>query len=367
MSLPAALPAREAELSARWAAGIGGPLRLEDGRTLKVIFPGVPGGGSGPDFNGAILEAGGDVLSGDVEVHLLASGWRAHGHGRDPAYAGVILHVVAVNDEPGALTAHSCGRLIPVLAVPPQVISPEGFTPPCALAAAGGFEPGPALDRLGLRRLRIKAARAAPLVTAHGPGQALYALLLETLGGPANREPFAALARRMPLAALLDLSEGGEAPRALTVTAHLKGAAASLVLRRAGLRPMASPARRLETAGKIISGLWHGGAAPEWPAQLAPREVPRWEHAGRALGIECMVNAVLPVALAAGAWPEAAIEQAFLALRSPGTYGRLRPLERWLGAGGAKPFPGAARLQGGLLLHADYCSRGKCGQCPLSS
>jgi len=43
-------------------------------------------------------------------------------------------------------------------------------------------------------------------------------------------------------------------------------------------------------------------------------------------------------------------------------HGRLRRL----GAGGARVFPGAARLQGGLLLHADYCTRGACGRCPLS-
>lgn len=369
MTAAAPLPASEAGLAARWAAGIAGPLRLEDGRTLKVIFPGIPGGSSGPDFRGAILEAEGDLLRGDVEVHLVASGWRAHGHGRDPAYAGVVLHVVGANDDPGALTAHASGRLIPILVLPAPVGPPLAFTPPCVFATARGLEPGPALDRLGLRRLRIKAARAAPLVAAHGAGQALYALLLETLGGPANREPFAAVARRLPLAALLELAEGGDAPRALALTSHLKGTAAGLVLRRAGLRPMASPSRRLETAGALLARLWPEGSGPGWPALLPPEEAVRALRrgpAGPSLGIECLVNAVLPVALAAGEWPEAAVEQAFLALPSPGTYGRLKPLERWLAGSGARPFPGAGRLQGGLLLHADYCSRGKCGQCPMT-
>lgn len=370
MSLAVALPARESELSARWAAGAAGALRLEDGRTLRVVFPGTPAGAGGPDFTGAILEAAGDLLRGDVELHLAASGWRAHGHARDPAYASVVLHVVAVNDEPGALTAHASGRLIPVLVLPPPVAFPPAFTPPCVLAAANGLEPGPALDRLGLRRLRMKAARAAPLVSAHGPGQALYSLLLETLGGPANREPFAALARRLPLAVLLEAADVSGAARPLAVTAHLKGAAASLVLRRAGLRPMASPSKRLESAGALIARLWPAGAAPAWPGALVPgsdETVLRAGAVGRSLALECAVNAVLPVAFASGAWPEADVERTLLALRSPGTYGRLKPLERWLGAGGAKPFPGAARLQGGLLLHADYCSRGMCGRCPLSS
>ena len=369
MSLPAHIPARESDLAERWAAGIPGSLRLEDGRALRVIFPGTPAGGSGPDFTGAILEADGDLLRGDVELHLAASGWRAHGHARDPAYAAVVLHVVLENDDGAALTAHASGRLIPVLVLPPPVSFPPPFTPPCAIAAANGREPGPALDRLGLRRLRMKAARADHLVRAVGSGQALYALLLETLGGPANREPFAAIARTLPLGPLLELAAGSDAPRAFALSAHLKGRAANLVLRRAGLRPMASPGRRLEAAGAVLARLWPAGAPPGWPASLPSGgdEAPlRTAGIGRALALECMVNAVLPVALAAEEWPAPEVERAFLALRSPGTYGRLRPLERWLGAGGARVFPGAARLQGGLLLHADYCSRGMCGRCPLS-
>ena len=40
----------EAALAARWAAGERRPLRLEDGRALRVIFPGVPGGGASLEF-----------------------------------------------------------------------------------------------------------------------------------------------------------------------------------------------------------------------------------------------------------------------------------------------------------------------------
>lgn len=348
---------------------MSGPLRLEDGRTLRVIFPGVPGGGAGPDFTGAILDAGGDLLRGDVELHLRASGWDVHGHRADPAYAGVVLHVVAANDSGQAATAHASGRLLPIL-----VLSPEepaglpGFIPPCALSAARGESFAQTLERMSLRRLRAKAVRVEPVVRAHGPGQALYGFALEVLGGSANREPFAALARRLPLAALLERA-APDADRPLALTAELKGAAAGLVVRRAGLRPMASPGRRLEAAGKLFARWWPA-REPAWPAALTPPL--SWKLAaapgiGRSAAVELMVNAVLPVALAAGLWEEDAVAAAWRELPSPGTYGRLKTLEGWLGGATAPPFDSAARLQGGLLLHNDYCTRGACGRCPLSS
>ncbi len=364
---------RESDVSARWAAGFRGALRLEDGRALKVIFPGVPGGGSGPDFKGAILDAGGDFLRGDVEIHLLASGWRTHGHHLDVAYAGVVLHAVAANDTGALATLHFSGRAIPVLVLPAeegQTAFPPPFTPPCALAAAQGRASRESLERLGLRRLRMKAARAGPLVAASGSGQALYALSLEILGGPPNRAPFASLARRLPLAALAERVERAPIPRQRLIAAELRGAAATLAVRRAGLRPMASPVRRLEVAAAVIHRWWPEGAAMGWPAALpagAGLPTPLPPGLGRSLAIELWVNAVLPVALAAKEWPEAECESELLALPSPGTYGKLKRLDDWLGAGDEAPFRTAARLQGGILLHADYCTKGMCGRCPLSS
>lgn len=360
----------EAELAARWGAGVRGPLRLEDGRALKVVFPGVPGGASGPDYRGAIVEAGGDLLRGDVEIHLRAGGWRGHGHHLDPAYAGVVLHVVEANDTGALATLGAAGRAIPVLVL--RVAAGglgERFTPPCAFAAAHGAEVEATLERMGARRLRLKAARVAPLVESAGAGQALYTLILETLGGAANRAAFARLARELPLAALLERVDG-RAPgvaRAFAAAAELKGATAVLALRRAGLRPLAAPARRLEVAGAIVAGLW-GGVDVGWPGELREGELPRLRAPGlgRGAAIELAVNAVLAVALASGAWEEASVTTAWRALPSPGTYGRLKRLEGWLGHAGGRPFATAACLQGGLLLHGDYCGRGMCGRCPLS-
>ena len=70
-------------------------LRTLDGEPLRVLHPGFASVEGGPDFRGAVLQIG-DLAprSGDVEVDVRASGWRAHGHDRNPAFRNVLLHVV---------------------------------------------------------------------------------------------------------------------------------------------------------------------------------------------------------------------------------------------------------------------------------
>ncbi|MCK9519262.1 MAG: DUF2851 family protein, partial [Dehalococcoidia bacterium] len=269
-----------------------------------------------------------------------------------------------------AVTVHGSGRAIPVLVLrSAPAVFPPPFTPPCVFATGGGLAPAPVLARMGMRRLRMKAAGVAPLVADQGAGQALYLLLLETLGGSTNRAAFGQLARQLPLAALLERAESTSSARALAFTAELKGVAGRLVVRRAGLRPMAAPGRRLEAAGVLLARLWPAGAPASWPAPLVP-ERPLKTLAvpgiGRAMALELVVNAVLPVAQTSGAWDGGAIEACFTALPSPGTYGKLRRLECWLGGKPARPFRGAAELQGALLLHGEYCTKGACGRCPMS-
>jgi hypothetical protein len=72
-----------------------GDLRLLDGRPLRVLHPGIWNHGAGPDFAGAVLQfAQEPSVTGDVEVDLLSSGWRGHGHDRNLNFANVKLHIV---------------------------------------------------------------------------------------------------------------------------------------------------------------------------------------------------------------------------------------------------------------------------------
>lgn len=75
-------------------------LRTTTGAPLTIQQFGVHNQHAGPDFDGARLSIDGLQWAGKVEMHLRSSEWYVHGHDTDPAYDGVILHVVLEEDRP---------------------------------------------------------------------------------------------------------------------------------------------------------------------------------------------------------------------------------------------------------------------------
>src|SRR6478735_1337386 len=110
-------PVSELALARAWATGaIPSHLITTNGVAVDVVFRGSWTHGAGPDFAGAMVALpNGRLLTGSIEFHLVTSGWRSHGHHRDPAYDEVILHLVGVDD--GAETVRSNGEPVPVSVV----------------------------------------------------------------------------------------------------------------------------------------------------------------------------------------------------------------------------------------------------------
>lgn len=70
-------------------------LRTTDGKPVRIFHPGFISVEGGPDFGNAVLQIGNDPpRSGDVEIDLRSSGWRAHGHDQNPHFENVLLHAV---------------------------------------------------------------------------------------------------------------------------------------------------------------------------------------------------------------------------------------------------------------------------------
>jgi len=74
-------------------------LVTDNNQMVEIINPGTENKDAGPDFMDARIRIGGTLWAGNVEIHLRASDWMAHGHYKDPLYDSVILHVVGENDQ----------------------------------------------------------------------------------------------------------------------------------------------------------------------------------------------------------------------------------------------------------------------------
>ena len=223
-------------------------LVTQDGRRLKVLYPGRRSSSAGPDFRDCVLSTdSGDIVVGDVEVHVTTGGWRAHGHHVDSNYNGVVLHVVlAPSGRPTTTLESRAEAPVAAIGAVPQKGEPESGPSRQENAKV----PAPAieekLDGAGDERFRSKANGYAMELETRDAEQVLYAGIMEALGYSANRRPFAALAAGMPMARLRMLRDEPGEKRILAIRAMLVSAS--------GLMSSASPADA-ERFRAIISGL----------------------------------------------------------------------------------------------------------------
>ena len=188
---PFTSPLSEATLSRLWAGQRfpASALVTRQGAPLRVLRPGRPGRGAGPDFRDALIAApSGRLLRGDVELHVRARDFRRHGHHRDARYNGVVLHVVFEDDDADE-TLLASGRRVPVVALArwtrrradelaAWLAAPQLWREPChdAVARLGREGVEAALEQLGDLRFRERAASVADLIARHGAPAALEQL-----------------------------------------------------------------------------------------------------------------------------------------------------------------------------------------------
>jgi hypothetical protein len=287
---------REDDLQRVWERQLfrRGRLLTEEAIPLVVEFPGVRSGEGGPDFRGARLVLGGRRVIGDVELHLSPSGWRAHGHDRDGAYAGVVLHVVLRRDP--ATAARPCP--VPLLVLEPYLAAvPEPSRPVVSPAD---------LDAWGEAWFAERRARIRRALERRPPDEVLYREILVALGYKHNKAGMAEVARRCPWGSL-------EGP-AGAIEARLRAAAAELPpasWRLKGVRPANHPWRRLSgmarfAAAALGEGLARGLAARRSiPEQVAWLDPDGTGLIGPERAWQIALNVFVPF-LGEGAWREAA-------------------------------------------------------------
>ncbi len=181
---------QEERLQEQWRSMAGAVLRTEQGGMVKVCYPGIARGASGPDFKDAVLETDGRrLVCGDVEVHVRASDWYAHGHDSDPAYDNVVLHVLG---QLGcwSTTRTSSGREVSVAVLGLADEWDRMETLPCAgLYATDTDRVTAALRAAGHERLLSRAGLIAGRVEREGRLKVLGSLMARALGHSANAAP----------------------------------------------------------------------------------------------------------------------------------------------------------------------------------
>jgi len=239
-----------------------------DGRRVTVNHPGRWNLLGGPDFRDARLRLDGAEIRGDVEVHLHAKDWAAHGHARDGAYDFVALHVVLFPPPAGHVTRGADGREIPVLALLPLLLhdleeyaaeeAVESLANRSAtqivetLGALPAGELARLLERHAAARLGQKVYFARLRVQRLGWDEACHQTALEVLGYRFNRAPMLRVAAAFPLRAW---AEAALDPR--EVFEHER-AGWSLQ----GVRPANHPRNRLGQYAAWVR------VRPDWPVRL---------------------------------------------------------------------------------------------------
>ncbi len=399
---PAYDPLSEADLSLIWAGQRFPPeaLATADGMPVRVLNPGRLNSGPGPDFRDAVFELDGRRCRGDVELHVRASMWRAHGHDVDHAYDGVALHVVYLADE-GGETALASGARAPVASFAPWLLGrtselkewlaePALWQDPCRDAARrfGEDAVDQTLRAAGFRRFRARAERMAADAQARGEEEAVWSALLDAIGVGGDREGFRRLAAAFPARlahevfdvlgldgvadSLIAVAGLGLAPPLL---AGLLPRAVAPAIEVTG-RPLNSPRRRLRAVAVLArGGLADRACQSVENAASVKALIEAWTVAdpaggpallGRERAQELVLNVVLPFASSQPALVSK-VEALLAAMPVSPVYGKTMFLEANLERpGGKRRVRGALAQQGLLGMVDEWCKQGGCGRCPLS-
>ena len=251
------------------------PLVTLTGEEITLHHPGFWNHRAGPDFLRAVFSAtDGRTFTGDVELHRHSSDWSAHEHSANPAYQNVLLHVFWQSDP--AFAEFPAGGIRQValenqLSAPlTELISLFRSSPAEILA---GEKPGrchplllslppeklrEVLEEAGWHRLRQRRSLAQARVASLGYEQAVWVALAEGLGFAENREPFASLARAVPIQKLRKIPDSGERAAVLYGTA--------------GLLPDPTRCKVSERAMPLVRRLWEAWwrQREDWASYILP-------------------------------------------------------------------------------------------------
>ncbi len=212
-SAPPALP-DEMAVQSCWSVGLLG----NEGETchhghVRILDGGLWNRSAGPDFLRAEIEINGERRRGDIEIDPHPQDWEHHGHGANPAFNQVILHVVLTPPPTGWYTRNSLHEEVPVLYLSPEVwqpalgqdiAHPRTEVPLCRrpMEQLSAQSIDALLKTAAAFRVEKKRAHFRRKAAVMGARQAWFEAWAETLGYSANKHAMQMLVRRAPLKSL---------------------------------------------------------------------------------------------------------------------------------------------------------------------
>lgn len=391
----------ELAIQARLFAGeFGVTWQGEDGETVEILHFGSWNREAGPDFCGAKVVINGSRLTGDIELDPGAGDWEAHGHARNRAYSGVVLHMFLRRPAKRFFTRTADHRTVTQVCLNQGI---EKAGPPDA-RLGGDDAKIDERERLALVeaaarfRLARKSEALQRAVFLHGRAEALFQAAAAGLGYKHNTIPFLLVAQRAGMArarrndgeALLfglagfltarNFDSGGAEVRSYLGRLwkawwKVRDRESRIVLapeawRFAGVRPANHPHRRMGALAamarimpdiersldrqdttaflSLLTGLEH----PFWRhhATLSPTALPaEMALVGEERARDLLINLFLP------AFPEAAGWRALRQISGPVPSRKVRKAAEWLGLVHGPPALAPAFIQQGLLqLYDDF-------------
>lgn len=420
-SLRSGLPDEKTLQLLLWEGVFGTSFTDDLGRDVRILDFGDWNKSAGPDFLNARLHINGVPQAGDIELDPAPEDWERHGHGSNPAFNGVILHLACTPSRKEWFTRNARHERIPLAVIPPGTLARTGTTPSgnapvrhChhadLLAAMAPESVETLLQAAAAYRFRNKHRRHTERAKYAGEEQTLFESIAETLGYHANKAAMRHLALRAPLRAIRECPEAllfGTAGFLLPVLpdsctpeaiAHHKKLWAQwwplrerfeLAPERAfpwtlsGSRPANHPQRRTGALA-VIAGdfatfrrLYRSGHAEELADYLSSLRHPYWStHVtlpsapsrrpmalmGRDRILDFIVNHLLPAKGEEHSWEH------YLSLRAGQAGTKVLSVHQSLlgGRPDAKAFLAKAWHHQALLqIHEDLCSRHSCTLCSL--
>lgn len=192
------------------------------GKQVIIMYQGQWNTDFGADFRNGIVNIDGEVLKGNIELHLRSYDWTAHKHNEDSNFNSTVLHVVYEHNGNIPYTITEDGKRIEILELKNQLdqdiaklikkFDSAGVNCPDICLFFAGLENSITdllLTKIGIARMEKKIRRYAAELFFSDFNQLLYQGIMEAGGYSKNNQSMLQIAIKYPYVDLLKWKDEG--------------------------------------------------------------------------------------------------------------------------------------------------------------